>query len=226
MPRETWKLEWDKTSEHFYETGVEMGVLYPQNSLGAYPKGVVWNGLSSVTESPSGAEATPIYADNIKYLNLYSVEEFGATVECFTYPDEFKACCGESELVKGVTLGQQNRTAFGMCYRTIIGNDTEFNDHAYKIHIIYGAMASPTDKQYSTVNDSPDVSPMSYTLTTTPVKVAGFKPTALVTIDSRTTDPTKLAALEDILYGTGETDARLPLPDEIKTLLTPVVPGP
>lgn len=226
MAREDWALEWDKTGEHYYETGIEMGVLYPQNSLGAYPKGVAWNGLTSVTESPSGAEPTPIYADNIKYLNLYSVEEFGATVECYTYPDEFKACCGEAELVGGATLSQQRRTAFGMCYRTILGNDTESNDHAYKLHIIYGAMASPSDKAYNTVNDSPDVNPFSYTLTTTPVKVAGFKPTALVVIDSKTADADRLEALENILYGTEGTPARLPLPDEIKTILTPVVPGP
>ena len=217
------KLVWDQTGERYYETGVKMGVLYPQSVSGTYPKGVAWNGLTAVTESPSGAEATPLYADDIKYLNLYSAEEFGATIEAYTYPDEFAECDGSAEVAAGVTIGQQNRKAFGLCYRTTIGNDTDGNDHGYKLHIIYGAMASPSEKAYATINDSPEAITFSWEITTTPVSVSGFKPTASVTIDSTKVDGAKLKQLEAILYGDNGSssagEARLPLPDEIVTLI-------
>ena len=215
------KIVWDKTGEHFYETGVKNGVLYVQEGS-TYPKGVAWNGLTAVTESPSGAEATPLYADDIKYLNLISTEEFGATIEAYTYPDEFAACDGSAALVDGVMIGQQARKTFGLCYRTTIGNDTNGNDYGYKLHIIYGALAAPSEKAYATINDSPEAITFSWEVTTTPVNVTGAKPTASITIDSTKADPTKLAALEDILYGKdGEpgNEPRLPLPDEIKTLM-------
>lgn len=221
------KLVWDKSGEHFYETGVKQGVFYPQTN-GEYKNGVAWNGLTAVTESPSGAEATALYADDIKYLSLYSTEEFGATVEAYTYPEEFAKCDGSAELVDGVYVGQQTRKPFGLCYRTSLGNDTDGNDHGYKLHIIYGAMASPSEKAYSTINDSPDAVTFSWELTTTPVSVAGMKPTATIVIDSTKADSAKLAALEAILYGKDDTseeakdgaEPRLPLPDEIKTLMT------
>ena len=213
------RLIWDQAGEHFYETGTKNGVLYPQVS-GAYPKGVAWNGLTAVTESPSGAEATPLYADDIKYLNLMSVEEFGGTIEAYTYPDEFAACNGEASLVDGVTIGQQARQAFGFCYRTVLGNDTENDAHGYKLHLIYGAQAAPSEKAYASVSDSPEPITMSWEFTTTPVAVTGHKPTAIITIDSTKCDAAKLAALEAILYGDDSEDARLPLPDEIKTLMT------
>lgn len=212
------RLVWDKTGERVYETGVRQGVLYPMVG-GAYPKGVAWNGLTAVTESPSGAEATPIYADDIKYLNLYSTEEFGATIEAYTYPKEFEECDGSAEIAVGVTIGQQTRKSFGMCYRTVIGNDVENEAHGYKLHIIYGATASPSEKAYATINDSPEAITFSWEVTTVPVNVDGFKPTASLTIDSTKIDSAKLTALEDILYGKGETEARLPLPDEIATLM-------
>ena len=217
------KLVWDKTGEHYYETGVKNGVLYIPTE-GVYSKGVAWNGLTAVTESPSGAEATALYADDMKYLSLYSAEEFGATIEAYTYPDEFAQCDGSAELTKGVSIGQQTRKTFGLCYRTTVGNDTDGNDYGYKLHMIYGCMASPSEKAYNTINDSPEAITFSWEVTTTPVSVAGFKPTASITIDSTKADPTKLAALEDILYGKdGEpgSEARLPLPDEIKTLMAP-----
>lgn len=222
------KLVWDKTGEHFYETGVKNGVLYPMSASGTYPKGVAWNGLTAITESPSGAEATALYADDIKYLNLMSNEEFGATVEAYTYPDEFAECDGSASLTEGVYIGQQARKTFGLCYRTTLGNDAKGNDYGYKLHIIYGAMASPSEKAYSTINDSPDAITFSWELSTTPVAVANFKPTASLTIDSTKVDAAKLAALEEILYGkdgtgedhtTGAVDPRLPLPDEIATLM-------
>ena len=214
------KIEWDKTGERLYETGVKNGVLYVQEA-GAYPKGVAWNGLTAVTESPSGAEATPLYADDIKYLNLLSAEEFGATIEAYTYPDEFAECDGSASLADGVMIGQQARKTFGLCYRTAIGNDIDGNDHGYKLHIIYGALAAPTEKAYATINDSPEAITFSWEVTTTPVNVTGAKPTASITIDSTKATPEKLAALEKILYGDTEVEARLPLPDEIKTLMTP-----
>lgn len=217
------KLVWDNTGDRLYETGVKNGVLYVQSSSGTYPKGVAWNGLTAVTESPSGAEATALYADDIKYLSLMSTEEFGATIEAYTYPEEFEVCDGSASLVDGVSIGQQKRTAFGLCYRTTIGNDTDGNDHGYKLHIIYGALASPSEKAYASINDSPEAITFSWEVTTTPVNVTGFKPTASLVIDSTKADPTKLAALEAILYGSNAdsgTDPRLPLPDEIKTLMT------
>lgn len=213
------KLVWDKTGERFYETGVEKGVLYPQVS-GAYPNGVAWNGLTAVTESPSGAEATPLYADNIKYLNLMSNEEFGATVEAYTYPDEFAECDGSAELSEGVRVGQQTRKTFGMSYVTRKGNDTEGTDHGYIIHLIYGALAAPSEKAYATINDSPEAITFSWELSTTPVEVTGMKPTACITIDSTKVDSGKLATLEGKLYGTDEPSGNptLPLPDEIATI--------
>ena len=217
------KLKWDQTGERYYETGVKNGVLYLLNESGQYNTGVAWNGLTAVTESPSGAEATKLYADDTNYVSLYSAEVFGATVEAYTYPPEFEACDGTAQLTKGVTIGQQDRSTFGMCYRTTIGNDVAGNDYGYKLHLIYGAKASPSEKAYNTINDSPEAITFSWELTTTPVTVNGFKPTASITIDSTKADPTKLAALEDILYGKdGEpgSEARLPLPDEIKTLMT------
>lgn len=215
----TKKLVWDQTSDRLYETGVKMGVLYPQDAAGTYPKGVAWNGLTAVTESPSGAEATALYADDIKYLNLMSVEEFAATVEAYTYPDEFAECDGSASIAKGVSIGQQKRKAFGLCYRTVIGNDVAGNDYGYKIHIIYGAMAAPSEKEYASVNDSPEAITFSWELSTTPVSVKGFKPTASIVIDSTKVDAEKLTALETILYGSETADARLPLPDEIATLM-------
>lgn len=221
------KIVWDKTGERLYETGVKNGVLYLQTN-GVYNNGVAWNGLTAVTESPSGAEATALYADDMKYLNLYSAEEFGATIEAYTYPDEFAECDGSKELVDGVVIGQQTRKVFGLCYRTVIGNDTDGEAHGYKLHIIYGAMASPSEKAYATINDSPEAITFSWEITTTPVNVTGAKPTASVVIDSTKADPTKLSALETILYGKDPTtdggsdgvDPRLPLPDELKTLMT------
>ena len=213
------KLVWDKTGERRYETGVKNGVLFPQETNGTYGNGVAWNGLTAVTESPSGAEATPLYADDIKYLNLMSVEEFGATIEAYTYPDEFAECDGSASLTPGVTIGQQPRKAFGMSYKTTFGNDVDGNEHGYKLHLIYGALASPSEKAYNTINDSPEAITFSWEVTTTPVAVKGLKPTASLTIDSTKTDKTKLAALEDILYGKDEVEARLPLPDEIAELM-------
>lgn len=212
------KLVWDKVGERFYETGVKMGVLYVQEA-GAYPKGVAWNGLTAVTESPSGAEPTPLYADDIKYLNLMSNEEFGGTIEAYTYPDEFKVCNGEADLVDGVSIGQQARKVFGMCYRTVLGNDTENNEHGYKLHLVYGAQASVSEKAYTSINDSPDAITFSWEFTTTPVEVEGHKPTAIVTIDSTKVDAVKLAALEAKLYGSESEEATLPLPAEILEMM-------
>lgn len=221
------KVVWDQTGERLYETGVKKGVLYLRATDGTYSNGVAWNGLTTVTESPSGAEATPLYADDIKYLNLISNEEFGATVEAYTYPDEFAQCDGSAELADGVMIGQQSRKTFGLSYVTTLGNDVDGNDHGYKLHLIYGATASPSEKGYSTINDSPEAITFSWELTTTPVNVTGFKPTASIVIDSTKADATKLASLEEILYGKdatseGGTDGvnpRLPLPDEIATLM-------
>ena len=215
MPR----LEWDKVGEKLYETGVDQGVLYVQDETGAYPEGVAWNGLRSVSESPSGAEPSPLYADNIKYLNLLSTEEFAATIGAYYSPEEFDACDGTATLAKGVTIGQQKRKTFGLCYRTKIGNDVDGDDHGYKIKIIYGALAKPSQKEHQTINNDPSAIELSWEVSTTPVKVTGMKPTATLEIDSTKIDAEKLKALEDVLYGTGENKARLPLPDEIKTLV-------
>ena len=216
------RLEWDKTGEHLYETGVDHGVLYFPDQTGAYKNGVAWNGLISVSESPSGAEATGQYADNIKYLNLISAEEFGATVEAYTYPEEFEACNGNKELVDntGVYVGQQSRSVFGFCYRTMIGNDTDGQDHGYKLHLVYGCQVSPSEKAYQTINDSPEALTFSWELSTTPVNVTGKKPTALLVIDSTKIDSTKLAKIEAKLYGDeSSTGAVLPTPDEIAEIL-------
>lgn len=216
------RLEWDKTGEHLYETGVDHGVLYFPDQTGAYKNGVAWNGLISVSESPSGAEATGQYADNIKYLNLISAEEFGATVEAYTYPEEFEACNGNKELVDntGVYVGQQSRSVFGFCYRTMIGNDTDGQDHGYKLHLVYGCQVSPSEKAYQTINDSPEALTFSWELSTTPVNVTGKKPTALLVIDSTKIDSTKLAKIEAKLYGDEtSTGAVLPTPDEIAEIL-------
>ena len=214
------KLTRDNTGERIFETGVKQGVLYPIQIDGKYTKGVAWNGLTAVTESPSGAEATPLYADDIKYLNLLSNEEFGATIEAYTYPDEFAECDGSAALATGVMIGQQKRKTFGLCYRTTIGNDVDGNDHGYKLHLIYGCLAAPSEKAYSTINDSPEAITFSWEVTTTPVNVEGFKPTSQITIDSTKADPTKLTALEAVLYGSETVEAKLPLPDEVATLMS------
>ena len=209
------KLVWDATGERKYETGVRNGVLYVMGEGGTYPKGVPWNGLTAVTESPSGAEATALYADDTKYLNLISAEEFGATIEAYMYPDEFAECDGSATLAAGVTIGQQPRKTFGMSYRTVYGNDVDNESYGYKLHLIYGAVAAPSEKAYATINDSPEAITFSWEIKTTPVNVTGHKPTALLTIDSTKVDAAKLKKIEDILYGTEEVEARLPLPDEI-----------
>lgn len=219
------KLIWDNTGERFYETGVNQGVLYPKGEGGTYPKGVAWNGLTAVTESPSGAEATPLYADNIKYLNLMSAEEFGATIEAYTYPDEFAQCDGSVEIATGVLIGQQNRKAFGLSYKTALGNDIDGADYGYKLHLIYGALAAPSEKGYSTINESPEAITFSWEVTTTPVSVTGFKPTASISIESTKVDVTKLEALEDVLYGTVNADPYLPLPDEVAALFAADAPS-
>lgn len=213
------KLVWDKVGERFYETGAKKGVLYPVVN-NAYSTGVAWNGLTAVNESPSGAEANPLYADDIKYLNLMSAEEFGATIEAYTYPDEFAACDGSAALADGVMIGQQKRSAFGLSYVSTIGNDTEGSDYGYKIHLIYGAMASPSEKNYETINDSPEAATLSWEISTTPVDVPGHKPTASVTIDSTKVDPARLAELETILYGSADAEPRLPLPEELIELFS------
>lgn len=212
------KIIWDKAGEHYYETGVDRGVLYPTLN-GAYQTGVAWNGLTSVSESPSGAESTAQYADNIKYLNLISAEEFGATVEAFTYPDEFAVCDGSAEPAPGVMIGQQTRRPFGLCYRTLLGNDLQNTDFGYKIHLIYGATAAPSERAYATVNDSPEAITFSWSITTTPVEVPGYKPTASLTIDSTKVSADNLAKLENILYGDDATEPRLPMPKEVIDLV-------
>lgn len=230
------RIVWDQTGERSFETGTDHGVIYPYDRTNmTYGKGVAWNGLTAVTESPSGAEATPLYADNIKYLELRSAEEFGATIEAYTYPDEFAVLDGSASLAEGVTIGQQKRGLFGFCYRTRMGNDVDGDDHGYKLHLIYGCTAAPTEKSYQTVNDSPEAITFSWEISTTPVNVAGFRPTSCLIIDSTKCNATKLAALEIILYGsngdeivdgqtTTATEPRLPLPDEVKTLMSKVVP--
>lgn len=213
------RIDWDKDGQRLYETGVDRGVCYPMNDQGVYTPGVAWNGLSAVNEKPSGAEASAVYADNIKYLNLMSAEEFGASIEAYTYPDEFAECDGSAEIATGVYIGQQPRKKFGLSYRTVLGNDVKSNEYGYKLHLVYGCMAQPSEKGYSTINDSPDAITFSWELTTTPVSVTGFKPTAIITIDSTKTTKAKLEALEAILYGGENTDARLPLPNEVMTLM-------
>lgn len=211
------EITWDRVGERRYETGVDHGVLYLPGADGGYDRGFAWNGLVSVSESPSGAEASPQYADNIKYLNLISAEEFAATIEAFTYPDEFAVCDGTASPAEGLFIGQQRRSTFGLSYRTLIGNDLDGTDYGYKLHLIYSALAAPTEKAYSTVNDSPEAITFSWEVTTTPVEVPGHKPSATLTIDSTKVDAEALKALEDILYGRTESDsiARLPLPGEI-----------
>lgn len=223
------KIKWDQIGEKKYKTGVDHGVLYPQKG-GAYPKGVAWNGLISVTKSPSGAEDNPLYADNMKYLNLKSAEQLGLTIECYMYPDEWAECNGETELADGVMLGQQRRNTFGFVYRNKLGNDTEGEDYGFELNLIYGCSAAPSEQANQTINDSPEAATFSYEVTTTPIDVSGvgadgkpYKPVASITIDSTKVDRAKLTELEGILYGTdGEsgagTEPRLPLPDEIKTL--------
>lgn len=216
------KIVWDAIGEHTFETGVRNGVLYLKDAEGAYNNGVAWNGLTSVSESPEGAEATDLYADDIKYLTLMSAENFKATIEAYTYPVEFEECDGSATIANGVVIGQQSRKPFGLCYRTAIGNDTDGNEHGYKLHIVYGCQASPSEKQYSTINDSPEAITFSWEVNTTPVNVTGKKPTATLIIDSTKADKAKLTALEAILYGSESTEPRLPLPDEIATLMTTV----
>lgn len=213
------KLVWNEAGKRLYETGVDRGVLYVSDGRGGYQKGVVWNGLVSVNESPSGAEATPLYAGNIKYVELMSNEEFGASIEAYTYPEEFEQCDGSAELAEGVTIGQQPRKSFGLCYRTKIGNDTAGDDHGYKIHLIYGAKAAPTEKSYTTINDSPEAITFSWEVTTTPIEVEGHKPTATLTIDSTKVKPDKLEAIEKKLYGDTATEATLPTPAEILSIV-------
>lgn len=209
-------LTWDNVGERLYEAGVDHGVLYlPDEVTNAYDDAHVWNGLVTVTETPSGAEANAQFADNIKYLNLLSAEEFGATIEAFTYPDAFAECDGTAIPTPGVNVGQQGRRVFGLAYRTKLGNDIEGVDHGYKLHLIYGAQASPSEKAYGTINDSPEAITFSWELATTPVPVTGYSPTSLMIIDSTKVDPAKLSDLEDILFGTVGDDARLPMPDEV-----------
>lgn len=214
------KLMWDQISERLYETGTKKGVLYVYDSnQNKYGDGVAWNGLTAVTESPSGAEETALYADDIKYLSLRSAEEFGGTIEAYMSPPEFDACDGTATIAKGVTIGQQRRSSFGLSYVTTLGNDTEGTDYGYKIHLVYGATASPSERSYATINDSPEAITLSWEFTTIPVEVPGFKNTAILTITSTECDPDKLKALEDILYGTEENEPRLPLPSEVATLM-------
>lgn len=221
------KVKWDQTGERLYETGVDRGVVYPQASNGSYPKGAGWNGLTAVTESPSGAEPTPLWANNHKYLTLMSAEEFGATIEAYTYPDEFAECDGSAKLAKGVRIGQQKRKTFGFTYRTKVGNDVDGESYGYKLHLVYGALAAPSEKNRQTINEDPEATTMSWEVSTTPVEVEGFEPTSHLEIDSTTADPEKLASLETILYGKDPTqpagsdgvEPRLPLPDEVATIM-------
>lgn len=227
MPNVNYALAWDQIGERIFETGIDRGVIYP--AVGAsYPKGAAWNGLTGVDETPEGAEANDKYADNIKYLSIYSAETFKGTIKAFMYPDEFKACNGEAD-VNGVTLGQQSRKSFGLCYRTIVGNDTEGNDHGYKLHLVYGCRVAPSEKSYESVNDSPDAIELSWEFDTTPVVLSTvdpvteqvYKPTSIITIDSTKVDAEKLAELEQALYGTAAeggtpaVDGYLPLPDAV-----------
>lgn len=214
------KIVWDATTERLFETGVDHAVLYPMSDIGAYTNGVAWNGIVSISENPSGAEANPQYADNIKYLNLLSAEDYGSTIECFTYPPEFNECNGIAEVAPGGYIGQQSRRSFGLCYRTLIGNDVKGQDYGYKLHMIYNATASPSEQTHDTVNESPEAETMSFEISTTPITVTGRKPTATFVVDSTRVDSDALARLEAILYGTDNTQPRLPLPDEIISILT------
>lgn len=216
------KIVWDETGKRTYETGVKNGVLYILDGEGVYSKGVPWNGLTAVTESPSGAESTPMYADDMKYLELFSAEEFGATIEAYTYPEEFEQCDGSASLGKGVTIGQQDRATFGLCYKTTLGNDVKGSAYGYKLHLIYGAKAAPSEKGYQTINDSPEAITFSWEVTTTPVNVTGFKPTASLTIDSTKIEPTKLQQIETLLFGDTSAEPKLPLPDEIAQIVKQV----
>ena len=213
------KIVWDQVGERFYETGIDHGVLYPQSNEGTYDNGVAWNGLTSVSESPSGAEPTDLYADNIKYISIRSAETFGATVEAYTYPDEFAVLDGSAALADGVIIGQQTRKAFGLCYRTRVGNDIQFENYGYKLHLLYGCSVSPSEKSYQTINDSPEAITFSWEMTTVPVNVTGFKPTATLILDSSTLGTSKMEAIEDVLYGSNSANPRLPLPDEVLSII-------
>ena len=213
------RLIWDEVGQRFFETGVKNGVLYVQNNDGSYANGVVWNGLTAITESPSGAEETPLYADDVKYLTLRSAEEFGATIEAFTYPEEFEQCDGSAQIAQGVTIGQQARKAFGLCYRTAVGNDIQGQEFSYKLHIIYGCTVAPSEKSYSTINDNPEAITFSWELSTVPVPVDGFKPTASLVIDADKVDAGKLQLLENALFGDAENEAKLLLPNQIMELM-------
>lgn len=213
------RLIWDEVGQRFFETGVKNGVLYVQNNDGSYANGVVWNGLTAITESPSGAEETPLYADDVKYLTLRSAEEFGATIEAFTYPEEFEQCDGSAQIAEGITIGQQARKAFGLCYRTAVGNDIQGQEFSYKLHIIYGCTVAPSEKSYSTINDNPEAITFSWELSTVPVPVDGFKPTASLVIDADKVDAGKLQLLENALFGDAENEATLLLPNQIMELM-------
>lgn len=213
------RIVWDELGKHLFETGVDHAVLYPVGDAGAYPKGVAWNGITGVTQSPSGADVTKLWADNIKYVELRGAEEFGGTIEAYTYPDEFAECDGSATVVKGLRAGQQPRKAFGLAYRTLIGNDVDLDSHGYMIHLVYGASCSPSQRSYSTKNESPEAITFSWEFTTNPVNFSGFKPTSYLEIDSTAVDASKLKDLEDALYGTAENEARLPLPDEVAQIL-------
>ena len=227
MPTPNFQLEWDKTSERTYETGVRKGVVYPQAADGTYPKGHAWNGLTGVTESPSGADVTKLWADDINYLSMRAAEEFGGTIEAYTYPDAFAECDGSAALDSdgGIVIGQQPRKPFGFCYRSVLGNDTELENHGYKLHLIYGATVNPSERAYETINDSPDAITFSWEFDTVPVNVSNHKPTAEVVLDSVKLGSTKMAAIEAVLYGTAAAgdnpavDARLPLPDEVASII-------
>lgn len=226
------RLVWDQVGEKVYETGVDRGVLYPQDSNGKYPKGFAWNGLTAVNDNPSGAEPTKKYADNRVYVNLMSEEEYAATIEAFTYPDEFAECDGSKEIAPGVYAGQQNRKAFGFCYRSLIGNDTEGTDYGYKLHLVYGCLASPSEGSHGTINESPDAGTMSWEVSSTPIEVSTLvdgkklKPLSTLVVNSTKTPADKLSALEDILYGSDEEDACLPLPDDVIALVGSVAVTP
>lgn len=215
MPR----LVWDQIGERLYETGVKMGVLFPMDVKGVYSRGYAWNGLTAVNEAPSGAEPTNLFANDSKYLTLMSAEDFGGTIEAYTYPDAFAECDGSATLVEGVFVTQQTRKTFGLCYRTAIGNDTVGVDYGYKLHLVYGALASPSEKNNQTINEDPEAATLSWEFSTTPVSMTGFKPTAHIYIDSTKVDKDKLTVLEAILYGSDESDARLPLPDEVASIM-------